>query len=75
MKQIDISKMSESERKETVKEAKILEVLSHPNIVKFIEVFKTKSGKLCIVMDFADGKPQQKITYPLNDSLMAKESY
>ena len=56
MKQIDIGKMSESERKETVKEAKILEVLSHPNIVKFIEVFKTKNGKLCIIMDFADGK-------------------
>lgn len=56
MKQIDISKMSDNERKETVKEAKILEVLSHPNIVKFIEVFKTKNGKLCIVMDFADGK-------------------
>lgn len=55
MKQIDISKMGENERKETVKEAKILEVLSHPNIVKFIEVFKTKTGKLCIVMDFADG--------------------
>ena len=47
--------MSESERKETVQEAKILEALSHPNIVKFIEVFKTKKGKLCIVMDFADG--------------------
>ena len=56
MKQIDITKMSDNERKETVKEAKILEVFSHPNIVKFIEVFKTKNGKLCIVMDFADGK-------------------
>lgn len=56
MKQIDIGKLSESEKKETVKEAKILEVLSHPNIVKFIEVYKTKNGKLCIVMDFADGK-------------------
>ncbi len=55
MKQIDIMKMSEAERKETVQEAKILEALSHPNIVKFIEVFKTKKGKLCIVMDFADG--------------------
>ena len=56
MKQIDIGKLSENEKKETVKEAKILEVLSHPNIVKFIEVYKTKNGKLCIVMDFADGK-------------------
>ena len=56
MKQIDITKMSEQERRETVQEAKILEALSHPNIVKFIEVYKTKKGKLCIVMDFADGK-------------------
>lgn len=36
-------------------EAKILEVLNHPNIVRFREVYKTKKGKLCIVMDFADG--------------------
>eukprot|EP00347_Sterkiella_histriomuscorum_P017105 403350648 len=55
MKQIDIGRMSEQEKRETVQEAKILEALSHPNIVKFIEVFKTKKGKLCIVMDFADG--------------------
>ena len=55
MKQIDITKLSEQEKKETVQESKILEALSHPNIVKFIEVFKTKKGKLCIVMDFADG--------------------
>ena len=34
---------------------KILEVLNHPNIVRFREVYKTKKGKLCIVMDFADG--------------------
>jgi NIMA (never in mitosis gene a)-related kinase len=63
MKQIDISKMSDNERKETVKEANILEVLSHPNIVKFIEVFKTKNGKLCIVMDFADGNNSHIIYY------------
>lgn len=47
--------MSEEERKETLREAKILEVLSHPNIVRFREVYKTKKGKLCIVMDYADG--------------------
>jgi NIMA (never in mitosis gene a)-related kinase len=47
--------MSEDERKETLREAKILEVLNHPNIVRFREVYKTKKGKLCIVMDFADG--------------------
>lgn len=47
--------MSEEERRETLNEAKILEVLSHPNIVRFREVYKTKKGKLCIVMDYADG--------------------
>jgi len=47
--------MSEDERKETLREAKILEVLNHPNIVRFREVYKTKKGKLCIVMDYADG--------------------
>jgi NIMA (never in mitosis gene a)-related kinase len=47
--------MSEEERRDTLKEAKILEALNHPNIVRFREVYKTKKGKLCIVMDFADG--------------------
>lgn len=47
--------MSEEERKETLKEAKILEALNHPNIVKFKEVYKTKKGRLCIVMEYADG--------------------
>jgi len=47
--------MSEEERRETLFEAKILEVLNHPNIVRFREVYKTKKGKLCIVMDYADG--------------------
>ena len=47
--------MDDEERKETLKEAKILEVLNHPNIIRFREVYKTKKGRLCIVMDFAEG--------------------
>jgi NIMA (never in mitosis gene a)-related kinase len=47
--------MSEEEKKETFREAKILEVLNHPNIIRFKEVYKTKKGQLCIVMDYADG--------------------
>jgi NIMA (never in mitosis gene a)-related kinase len=47
--------MSDQEKRDTLKEAKILEMLNHPNIVKFREVYKTKRGKLCIVMDYADG--------------------
>jgi NIMA (never in mitosis gene a)-related kinase len=62
IKQVDISEMSEDERKETLKEAKILEVLNHPNITRFREVYKTKRGKLCIVMDYCDdGDLQTKI--------------
>lgn len=37
------------------KEAKIMQTLKHPNIINFREVYKTKKGKLCIVMDYADG--------------------
>lgn len=53
--------MSEKEKEETLKEAKILEVLNHPNIIRFREVYKTKKGKLCIVMDYADGGDLQKM--------------
>ena len=28
---------------------------NHPNIVKFQEVFMTRKGRLCIVMDYCDG--------------------
>ncbi len=38
-----------------LRESKILEALNHPNIIKFKEVYKTKDGKLCIVMDYAEG--------------------
>jgi NIMA (never in mitosis gene a)-related kinase len=31
-----------------------LELLDHPNIVKFLEVYPSKKGKLCIVMEYAD---------------------
>jgi NIMA (never in mitosis gene a)-related kinase 1/4/5 len=55
IKQVDIGGMSEREKADTLKEAKILEAFNHPNIIRFREVYKTKKGKLCIVMDFADG--------------------
>lgn len=55
IKQVDLNQMKEEERRETIKEARILEALRHPNIVKFREVYKTKKGRLCIVMDYADG--------------------
>lgn len=59
VKKIDIKKMSEEDRSSTFREAKILEALAHPNIIRFKEVYKTKQGQLCIVMDYADGKTLQ----------------
>lgn len=58
IKQVDLGKMSDKEKKETLNEAKILEAFNHPNIIKFREVYKTKKGRLCIVMDYADGNKQ-----------------
>ena len=56
IKQVDLNNMPEAEKRDTLKEAKILEALKHPNIIRFREVYKTRKGKLCIVMDYADGK-------------------
>ena len=47
--------MSKKDKEDTLKEAKLLEAFNHPCIIKFREVYKTKNGKLCIVMNFADG--------------------
>ena len=55
IKQLDLQKLSEHERQAAYKEAKILSSLKHPNIIKFREVYTTKMGRLCIVMDYADG--------------------
>lgn len=56
MKTVDMKAMSPAEQTTVLQEARLLEALQHPNIVRFIEVFKTKASKLCIVMDYADGK-------------------
>ncbi|OMJ72417.1 hypothetical protein SteCoe_29150 [Stentor coeruleus] len=55
IKQIDVRHMSQQEREQTVKEASILGCLDHPYIIKLKEAFFSKKGKLCIVMDYADG--------------------
>lgn len=54
IKQIDMSGLKENEKLNVIKEAKILEALKHPNIICFKDIYKTKKGKLCIVMDYAD---------------------
>ena len=42
IKQMDLNNMTEEERRETFKEARILEALKHPNIIRFREVYQTK---------------------------------
>ena len=56
VKKIDITKMSEEDKKTAYREVKILELFNHAGIIRFREVYKNKQGRLCIVMDFADGK-------------------
>ena len=72
VKQLDLSNMSEDEKRETVKEAKILELFKHPNIIKFREVYKTKKGKLCIVMEYAEGGDLQKKIKDQNNELFSE---
>lgn len=56
IKQIDIDSIKSSKEKLQIeKEGKILQELSHINIIGFREVYKTKKGKICIVMEYADG--------------------
>jgi len=55
IKEVDLSCMTEEEKEATKKEAKLLEQFNHPNIVRFRESYTNELGKLCIVMDYADG--------------------
>lgn len=55
VKQMECGSMDPKERNEAVKEALMLKRMDHPNIVRFQEVFMTRKGRLCIVMDYADG--------------------
>ena len=54
IKMRDLKKLSLEDCNELLKDAKILEVINHPNIIRFREVYKTKAKKLCIVMDYAE---------------------
>lgn len=54
MKEINISDMDAKDREGCLREAKILEILKHDFIVGFSDVFKTKAGRLCIVMEYCE---------------------
>jgi NIMA (never in mitosis gene a)-related kinase len=54
VKEIDVKGMLLDEVQNCLKEAKLLEALNHPNIIKFREIYQTKEQKLHIVMEYAD---------------------
>jgi serine/threonine protein kinase len=57
IKQIVVENMTKSEKDYIIKEAYILTKLDHQNIIKYFEVFESKSPKLAfnIVTEYADG--------------------
>ena len=55
LKRLDLGHMNRKEQDEAMNEARVLEKLRrHPNIIRVREHF-VEEGRLCIVMDFADG--------------------
>jgi NIMA (never in mitosis gene a)-related kinase len=55
IKQINLADLSPDEQETAEKEAKILQLLDHQNIVRFKEVYRTAKQKLNIVMEYAAG--------------------
>ena len=47
--------MDEIDKKTIISEVKNMHKFKHPNILNFREIYKAKRGKMCIVMDYADG--------------------
>ncbi|XP_007953099.1 serine/threonine-protein kinase Nek1-like, partial [Orycteropus afer afer] len=54
IKEINISSMSNKERKESRREVAVLANMKHPNIVQYRESFE-ENGSLYIVMDYCEG--------------------
>ena len=55
VKETKTQSMSQREINEIKREAEILKVLKHPNIISFRDVYMNSKKRICIVMDYADG--------------------
>jgi NIMA (never in mitosis gene a)-related kinase len=74
IKKIDISSFSPSERETATKEARILQTLDHPNIIKCHGSFLDETtGHLCIVMDYADGGDLHGLLQGRGGALLSEE--
>ena len=56
IKQFSLNEMDEKQTQNTLVVVQVLKTLQHPYIFRFNEVYKTKKGRLCIVMEHAEGK-------------------
>ncbi len=65
IKQFDLDEMDEKQTNNTLTEVQVLKTLNHPNIIRFNEVYKTKKGKLCLVMEYAEGNNIATIFFSL----------
>lgn len=77
IKSMNLESLSDESKKEAYKESKILEKLEHPNIVRFIEVFKSNRpfSTLNIVMEYADGGDLNKaIKHQIKENAYFEES-
>eukprot|EP00440_Ansanella_granifera_P062314 gb/GFBE01067563.1/.p1 GENE.gb/GFBE01067563.1/~~gb/GFBE01067563.1/.p1 ORF type:complete len:511 (+),score=84.83 gb/GFBE01067563.1/:1-1533(+) len=54
VKEVDFIRADDKCRTEALKEAEVLKSLSHPNIIGYEDAF-LEEGRLCIVMEYADG--------------------
>ncbi|ESS70705.1 protein kinase [Trypanosoma cruzi Dm28c] len=54
IKEVFLGKMSKKEREEARHECRLLQQLSHPNIVRYVEHFENRNN-LYIVMEYCDG--------------------
>eukprot|EP00161_Ancyromonas_sigmoides_P017477 TRINITY_DN476_c0_g1_i1.p1 TRINITY_DN476_c0_g1~~TRINITY_DN476_c0_g1_i1.p1 ORF type:complete len:273 (+),score=20.26 TRINITY_DN476_c0_g1_i1:115-933(+) len=55
VKRVPLAQATKEERESAKREAKMLAGLKHPNIIQYHESFIDRSGRLNIVMDFAEG--------------------
>lgn len=55
IKVVNLASLSQSERVLAGNEACIMKQLQHPNIIRFFEVYKTRSRQMHIVMEYAEG--------------------
>jgi len=68
-KRVDLSRMTEKQKRDTATETSVLKNLTHPYIIAYRESYLNVKNELCIVMDYAEGgdlyakiRRQRKVT-------------